>query len=299
MRIMISRFVLITVAGLATLAPLSATAQTSPGSSSSDTPVASQAQTPAADPLTVANQAIAKGDYAAAQTIVNAYLKDNPDNPQALFAAGSAFLGLKQYDDADKSYLAAIKAQPPFWPAHKNLVIVYAAEGKWTDFDRERALLRDATAKGEDGLNAKVPDVIDVIYVGTERYIVRAFPELNGKFHTRYNFVHFGSDGKRDFWIECESDDADQAFFAQKHPQEAAAGQRSFSLDSYTAPKLNPDGKTYSLTHGTIKFYPDGEPTYEMVRADVVKVLENKTAPMVKSTVAKPSAPDVPPPAPQ
>jgi tetratricopeptide (TPR) repeat protein len=166
MAIALSRFVLVTAVAVVTLVPVSAVAQTSPGPPALEMPAASQAQTPAADPLAVANQAIAKGDYAAAQTIVNAYLKDNPDNPQALFAAGNAYLGLKQYDDAAKSYLAAIKTQPPFWPAHKNLVIVYAAEGKWTEFDQERALLRDATAKGEDGLNSKVPDVIDVIYAG-------------------------------------------------------------------------------------------------------------------------------------
>jgi tetratricopeptide (TPR) repeat protein len=236
------------------------------------------------DSLSEAKDALRKQDYAAAKPLLAAYVKDNPNSVEALGLTGDAHLGLKEYEDAAQSYLAAIQLRPDLWPAHKNLVIVYAALSKWAEFDKERALLQDARAKRTTGLSPQDSDVIDVLYVGTERYIVRGNAELEGKFKIRYRFMHFGADGKLDFWIACESDDVDQATFAKAHPTEAAAGLRSFSLDSYTAVAPNADGKGYSQTHGTIKFYPDGEPTYETVRTDVLKVLVAKTAPISTST---------------
>lgn len=256
--------------------------------------VAQQAtvQAPGADPLAVGKQALGHNDYKAAQEFFANYLKDNPENDEAIFLAGNSALGLKQYDDAASYYQKLIAKQPTMWPAHKNLVIVYAAQNKWTDFDRERKLMQDARAQGSPELSAKDADVIDILYVGDERYIVRAYSELVGHFHVRYNFTHFSEDGKPDFWISCESDDIDQISFAKAHPKGAAAGQRSFSLDSYTPMVPNPNGQGMTQTHGTIKFYPDGEPTYESVRADVIKVLEHKSSPMSTTTgTVKPTSP--------
>lgn len=249
--------------------PSIAQQQTSTTSASSSIP----------DPLALGEQALAHGDYQTAKDFFIAYLKENPDSSAAIFFAGNAALGLRQYDDAASSYQKAIAKQPAMWGAHKNLVIVYAAQNKWPEFDQERKLLQEARDHGSPGLNQDGSDVIDMFYVGPERYIVRTYPKLAGHFKTRYNFTHFGKDGKLDSWISCESDDVDQTSFAKAHPKEAAAGQRSFSLDSYTAPVRSADGKTFSQTHGTLKFYPDGEPSYETVRADVIKALEYKAAP--------------------
>ena len=258
--------------------------QASQTASTSQTVSTSQTAAQAPDPLSEGKGALKRGDYAAAKTVFAAYLKDNPNNADALAMAGDASLGLQAYEDAAQSYVAAIKLQPTLWSAHKNLVIAYAAEGKWAEFDQERSLLQGARANGAPGLSSKDADVIDVFYVGAERYIVRSYAELTGRYKTRYNFTHFGADGKLDFWIACESDDVDQSFFAKAHPKEAAAGQRSFSLDSYTPPKPSADGRGYTETHGTIKFYPDGEPTYETVRSDVMKTLDHQLGAMSSTT---------------
>lgn len=247
------------------------------------------------DPLFLGKQALAHSDYATAQTFFTNYLKDNSVSVEALFYAGNAALGLKQYDEAARRFDTAIAIDPTLWAAHKNLVIIDAAQGKWQDFDRERKLLAAARASNAPNLSKIDPDVIEVIYLDSERYVVRAFPQLAGRFKVRYNFVHFGKDSKADFWIACESDDVDQAAFAQKHPKEAAAGERSFSMDSYT---VAPAGST----HGTIKFYPDGEPTYDTVRADAIKILEHKTGPLSTTTVPsapKTATPKAEPPAPK
>jgi tetratricopeptide (TPR) repeat protein len=249
------------------------------------------------DPLSQGRKALQKNDYATAQTFFETYLKSDPNNAEALDLEGVAYLGLKRYEDAERSYLAALKLDPARWTTHKNLVVAYATLGKWKEFDEERALVEEARAKGTPGLGPRDVDVIDVFYIASERYIVRSYAELNGRFKARYNFAHFAPDGKLDSWILCESDDVDQTAFAKAHPTEAAAGQRSFSLDSYTARKLSEDGKTYTQTHGTIKFYPDGEPSYETVRSDVLAVLEHKVAPMSSTTSGKPATPETATPA--
>jgi tetratricopeptide (TPR) repeat protein len=266
--------------------------------------VAQQPQTPPTatmtpDPLAVGKQALAHNDYETAQTFFANYLKDNPESTEALLFAGNTALALKQYESAAHDYQSVIAKQPSLWPAHKNLVIAYAAQNKWPEFEQERKLLQAARDRGTPGLSSKDVDVIEVLYAGSERYMVRAYSELTGRFKPRYNFTHFGKDGKLDFWISCESDDIDQVSFAQKHPKEAAAGQRSFSLDSYTPAAPNSNGQGFTQTHGTLKFYPDGEPSYETVRADVIKVLEHRTGPMSTTTSpSKPATPETSSPAP-
>lgn len=296
MRIVSTILAATTVVALVAISPASGNSQTSPTAASSQAPL----QATAVDPLDTGRQAFRRGDYVAAQKFFTAYLRDNPSNLDALVLAGSAFFELKQYEDAAQSFLAAIKLQPSLWGAHKNLVIVYAAQGKWTEFDRERAVLKAARESGASGLSMKDADVIDVLYVGSEQYRVFSYAELAGRLKMRYNFVHFGSDRKPDYWIVCESDDVDQTSFAKAHPQEAASGERSFSLDTNSAPKPSADGKGLTRTHATIKFYPDGEPTYETVRSDVLKLLEHKLSPMISTTAGTPPAtPDTKPPKPK
>ncbi len=209
------------------------------------TPSTPASQT-ADDPLAIGKQALSRGDYAAARSFFAKYLQDNPGSTDALFFAGNAALGLKQYDEAERLFNATLTRQQTMWAAHKNLVIVYAAQGKWQQFDAERSLLKDARDQGRPGIAPNDADVIDLFTVGTDRYIVRAYATLTGRFKYRYNFTHYGQDGKLVSWIACESDDIDQIAFAKEHPQQAAAGQRSFSLDSYTIAKPSPDGKAAS-----------------------------------------------------
>ena len=72
----------------------------------------------------------------------------------------------------------------------------------------------------------------------------------------------------------------------------AATGERSFSLDSYSALKPNADGRGYTQTHSTIKFYPDGEPTYETVRSDVMKALEHPSGGISSTTSLNSTTPE-------
>lgn len=240
------------------------------------------AQTPE-DPMAVGKKALQHEKWEDAQKFFEAFLSDNPSNSEAQYYFGFALFGEKQYARAEQIYSKMIAVNPKMWGAHSGLAEVYSAEERWPEFDRERKLLREARDRGEPGTNKTGSDVIDVLYVGSERYIVREFHLLDGRVRTRYRFMHFDGQGKMDSWFACESDDIDQVGFAKQHPDLAAQGKRSFSLDSNNAPTTLPDGKQ-TRTEGLIKFYWDGEPTYETVRADVLKSLS------YKSTVPAPSA---------
>jgi hypothetical protein len=65
-----------------------------------------------------------------------------------------------------------------------------------------------------------------------------------------------------------ESDDVDQASWAKAHASLAAAGERAYSLDGYGAG-----------THRTFRNY-SGKPSYDQVKADVVKVLNSPESPL-------------------
>ena len=243
----------------------------------------------ASDPLAVGKSAMAHRQFAAAHSFFAEYVAANPGDMEGMFYLASSDLELRNYPAAIKECQAVIATKPNTWGAHQGLAFAYAQTGDWAAFDKERAFLKAARDRGAPGLAIESPDVIDRLTASDDTYTVFAFYKLNGHFHTRYFFIHFAPDGSHDKWFACESDDVDQANFAKQHPAEAAKGERSFSLDSYSV-KILPSGQK-SQTQGLIKFYWEGEPSYETVRADVLKALEGKSAPMSSTTVPKAGAP--------
>lgn len=232
-----------------------------------------------AGPLAVGKAALTRGDYASAKTFFTSYVSSTPNDAEAWFYLGAAELGLDQPADAVKALRKCIELRPDAWSAHTNLVLAYAEMQDWPAFDKERALIKAARDENKPGIALDGHDVIDVLNVNGQKYQVWYFYKPYGHFHARYVFLHRGQDGHADHWFQCESDDADQSLFQQKHPKEAKAGERSYSLDSYTVEKLGQNPS--QALHG---FYWDGEPTYETVRADVLKALAGETKPAATST---------------
>jgi hypothetical protein len=87
----------------------------------------------------------------------------------------------------------------------------------------------------------------------------------------------FDATGQQVQRITLESNDFDQPLWAQQHPKEAARGMRMFSMDAYTE-RFAPDG-SHTQTHATYGFF-DGRPSYDTVRAKVVRTVSGKPAPM-------------------
>jgi len=230
------------------------------------------------DPLSVGKAAMDHADYTSAKTFFTNYVSDNPRDAEAWFYLGGAELGLNHPAEAAKNFLHCIELKPDAWTAHQNLVLAYAEAQDWAAFDKERQVIKAARADKKPGLSMEGHDLIDVLHVGEKRFDVWYFPKLYGHFNARYVFLHWDAKGKADEWVQCESDDVDQGFFAQSHPKQAAAGDRSFSLDSYSQSEK---GQSQALH----KFYQEGEPTYETVRADVLNVLNGKSKSSASSTM--------------
>lgn len=232
-----------------------------------EVPGAAQAAASAAVSLNTAKQALAAKQYGRAKEEFKAYLAAHAGDVNAELGLADAELGLHEYEAAELDYRRVVAAQPQLWIAHKNLVIVEAALGRWSEFERERAVLRGARERDAPGISARESDVIDGFEVHGQRWLVREYFVPVGRSETRYNFERFSSEGRVEEFISLEPTAAAQAALKPGDVRIGQDGQRAiakdeFSLNWYT-------GKA----HGTVKRYPKGEPSYEQVRADVLQWL--------------------------
>jgi len=212
-------------------------------------------------------RALAAKQFVEAKRIFAAEAKQHPDNVEAQLGLGDAELGLQEYATAELQYRKVVAAQPELWQAHKNLVIVEAALGRWEEFDRERMVLRMARQRNAPGISSRESDVIDGFTVHGERWIVREYFEPVGRSLTRYNFEHFSSNGRAEEYISLESEQAAKTVTAGGavaigDQSTKAQTDSSFALNWYT-------GKG----HGTLKSFGAHEPEYEQVRAAVMQWL--------------------------
>lgn len=214
-----------------------------------------------------------KKDFAAAKAIFSQYLAAHPGDVQAQLGLGDAELGERQYEAAEWTYRTLVAQQPELWQAHKNLVVVEAALGRWEEFDRERTVLRMARERGAPGISRAESDVIDTLRVGGQTWVVRAYFEPVGRSEAIYNFERFSPDGRVEAYLSLENARAAEAALAPGDVRIGAQGSAPsgeahgpFALNWYT-------GKA----HGTIRRYDAGQPPYEQVRAEVVRWLRTHT----------------------
>jgi len=69
--------------------------------------------------------------------------------------------------------------------------------------------------------------------------------------------------------IELDSDDSDQVYFREIHPDLSAKDDRRYSLDAF-GPRTLPDG---TIDHALIQFF-DGAPSYDAVRERILAIAE-------------------------
>ena len=227
-----------------------------------------QAQDAKETPLVAGKRALAAKKFVEAKRLFARYVREHPKDVQGELGLADAELGLHEYEAAEAGYRRVVAAEPLTWAAHKNLVIVEAALGRWEDFDGERAVLRAARERGAAGISAHESDVIDVIAMRGERWIVRDYFEPLGRARARYNFERFSAEGKVVAYVSLESADA---FKAQKVGEGVVVGPAvkggedgGFALDWY-------DGKA----HGVVATY-GVEPRYEKVRGDFLKWVRSR-----------------------
>lgn len=222
--------------------------------------------------LAAARQALGAKDYARAKQLYAELLRAHPESLDAQLGRADAELGLHEYEAAEWDYRRVVAAQPQLWIAHKNLVIVEAELGRWEEFERERTVLRAARERGAPGISARESDIIDSFEVNGHRWIVREYYEPVGRSQAHYNFERFSPEGRAEEYISLEPTAAAEAALAPGDVQIGAETQASphhnegeFSLNWYSG-----------HGHGTIARYPKGEPSYERVRADLIRWLRRQ-----------------------
>jgi tetratricopeptide (TPR) repeat protein len=219
------------------------------------------------DSLDAAATAIDKKDFASAEKILTDYLQKHPKAATAMLLLGTARLDGKDFDSAIDELKELVKDEPRDWYGYIYLAQAYAQKGDWVNFDKQREFIR--AARDSNAPRIKLVgdgDVIDILTVAGQQYTVKSYYKPVGPHQTHYVFLHIVDDIKLKDFLTCDSDDGDQIEFKREHPKEAAAGARSFSLDPWEVVNDQP-------VHGHILRFYDGEPNYEELRADVIKVL--------------------------
>lgn len=224
-----------------------------------------------------------RGDAAAALTAFRPALEAYPNDNVVL--SYSAEAAMESHQDAaalDFFNRGLLQAPQDPWHMRIAMLLLDARLGHWPDFYRDQAKLKKAKQYGEKELASTAGFLVDDFEVAGRAVKVVYFPMLTGQYKALYRFVlpappavdvppaaaegDLCTDLNFYPYIDVESDDADQTTFQVNHPDLAAKGERSYSLDFYPA----------ACSQALIKFYSDGEPTYETVRADVMKFLEAK-----------------------
>lgn len=93
-----------------------------------------------------------------------------------------------------------------------------------------------------------------------------------GPHHTYLNAEIANAAGKMLVHIELDSDDGDQVYFKEEHPDLATKGERKYSLDAF----MPTEGAASSQTgnqHALIQFY-DGAPKYDTVRERILAIAD-------------------------
>lgn len=212
--------------------------------------------------------------FSTALSEAQAILSANPASPKANKLVGVVLLDQQKPTDALPYFKKALQLAPGDPTIHGLLLQAYAESGDKANRDAQRAILRSLHSDGKHPGFARIPAyLIETIPVGDKVIQATEFYEPFGEFHFYYRFNLFDTKGNILSFFALESDDADQVLFAQKHPKEATAGQRRFSLDGYSK---SADGR---VSQALYTFF-DGKPSYDDLRALIVKLVKEGKEPM-------------------
>jgi Tetratricopeptide repeat len=224
-----------------------------------------------------ANKSFNAQDYATALSIYRLMLKELPGDPILSKFASEAALNTGDTTFALEVIKPVAQSNPDDWQAAALLTRACAEYGDKTCRDSGITHMLDLHKRSIIPSHTQ-QYVIERVTTSGKSLIIYSSLEPWGHYQV-YNYAQmFDESGHLQLRLTIESDDTDQAFFAQQHAKEAAAGLRSFSLDGYQDSGLN-DKKQRTETHYTFKFFV-GQPNYETVRDAFVNIANGQTKPV-------------------
>src|SRR5712691_3593749 len=214
-----------------------------------------------------AQQAFGAGDCGRAQATLREIIAADPQNYLAHVLSAHCLLRQKDYAAAIGEFRRMLELRPETPQGVLGLIEAYARSGDTAHRDAEIEHLRALMKAG--GLPMTLRFVREQITAGDSSVVVSEYPYMTA-LRSRYLFDVFDAQQKLAEQLELVSREGDQAAFRERHPRQAAAGARRFSLVSR---RLMPSPEP---NEATMRVYDRGEPAYEQVVADVKAVLAGK-----------------------
>ncbi|HEV7240529.1 MAG TPA: MBL fold metallo-hydrolase [Thermoanaerobaculia bacterium] len=211
-----------------------------------------------------AQQAFGAGDCARAQTTLREIIAADPQNYLAHVLSAHCLMRQKDYAAAIGEFRRMLELRPETSQGVLGLIEAYARSGDMAHRDAEIEHLRVLMKAGTVPLTLRF--VREQFTAGQSTVVVSEYPYLTA-LRSRYLFQVFDAQQKAAQQLELVSREDDQAAFRQRHPREAAAGARQFSLVLTPPPEANDP---------IVRVYGRGEPAYEQVVADVRALLAGK-----------------------
>ncbi len=212
--------------------------------------------------LAPALKLIRQDEFAAALTALHGNLASYPDDLRVMIITADVARVAGKPEEALQLYQRCLQIPTEFTGIiHLGIVRTYADLGQWTQFNRERAVVRTLALEGDRTLSFEQGYIVEDRRNSGPHIEVLEFPSTDPAAVTRYRFM-FLSSHPRGFTpsIDVESNPSDAATFAMEFPHQSAAHVRPFALVSY------PDVST----RGLLKMYPNGEPPFEDIQSDVL-----------------------------
>ncbi|HEY4640901.1 MAG TPA: tetratricopeptide repeat protein, partial [Thermoanaerobaculia bacterium] len=182
-----------------------------------------------------ARQAVGAGDCARAQMALREIIAADPQNYTAHVLSAHCLLRQKDYAAAIGEFHRMLELRPETSQGVLGLIEAYARSGDTANRDVEVEHLRALMKAGSIPMTVRF--VREQFSTDERSVIVSEYPYLTA-LRSRYQFEVFDAQQKLAQRLELVSREADQAAFRKRHPREAAAGARQFSLVSrrLTAP---------------------------------------------------------------
>jgi hypothetical protein len=231
-----------------------------------------------------ASKAYGEHRYADSLALHQALLKDFPGDPILLKYSSEDTLQSGDAATAMATLKPIAQADPDDWQAASMLARACAETGDKACRDAEIAHVLDLHSRGITPPRFQ-QYAVESVKVGDKSLLINTSLVPWGNYRIYAMAKLTDSTGKLLLSITLESNDFDQPGFAKEHPEDAAKGVRRFSIDTYTETGMDSSGNR-TQTQGLYKFI-DGQPSYETIRGEFLKVAAGQGAPIAGRTNLK------------